>query len=246
MESLVITSPQSGKDVTTSLKIAEVFGKRHDNVVRDIKELSCSPQFNALNFEESSYTNAQNKQLPMFQITKDGFAFLVMGYTGEKAAQFKEQFIAEFNNREAMLKSDEYILMRSQEILQRKMNALQESLQKKEVQIELQEGIIKQQAPKVEYHDTVLQAQGTILSNVIAKEMGMSARTLNKILHDKKVIYKQGDTWVLYQRYQNEGLAKTKTFPYLASDGTTKTNIQLVWTEKGRKFIHDICTEVKV
>ena len=55
--------------------------------------------FRGHNFEPSSYKSKKNKDLPMYYITKDGFSFLVMGYTGAKAGEFKERFINEFNNK---------------------------------------------------------------------------------------------------------------------------------------------------
>jgi len=64
-----------------------VFGKNHAHVLRDIENLSCSQEFRESNFGLSSYVSSQGKQLPMYEITKDGFSFLVMGYTGEKAGQ---------------------------------------------------------------------------------------------------------------------------------------------------------------
>ncbi|MCI8338154.1 MAG: Rha family transcriptional regulator [Lachnospiraceae bacterium] len=90
--------------VVTSLDIAETFGKRHDNVLKDIRVLECSREFRLLNFEESFYMNAQNKRQPMYYITRDGFALLAMGYTGEKAMKFKESYIRQFNVMEKLLK----------------------------------------------------------------------------------------------------------------------------------------------
>lgn len=90
--------------VVTSLDIAETFGKRHDNVLKDIRELECSKEFRLLNFEESSYTNVQNKKQPMYYMTRDGFTLLVMGYTGEKAMKFKESYIRQFSVMEKLLK----------------------------------------------------------------------------------------------------------------------------------------------
>ena len=114
MENLVIQSPQ-GRDVTTSLIVAEVFGKNHKEVLRDIERLSCSEDFRVRNFAHTPYTHPQNGQkYHYYEMTKDGFSFLVMGYTGKKAGEFKEMFINEFNKREMMLKSDDYILARSQ------------------------------------------------------------------------------------------------------------------------------------
>ncbi|EBI9418258.1 Rha family transcriptional regulator [Salmonella enterica] len=92
-----------GKAVTTSVAIAEFFSKRHDNVIQKIKTLECSQNFNALNFKDVTYTDAKGEKRPMYEMTKDGFVFLVMGFTGKKAAAFKEAYIAEFNRMEAEL-----------------------------------------------------------------------------------------------------------------------------------------------
>ena len=67
-----------------SLVVARIFEKRHDNVVRDIKNLDCSEEFRLLNFEESSYINAQGHSQPCFNLTRNGLVFLVMGYRGKK------------------------------------------------------------------------------------------------------------------------------------------------------------------
>lgn len=90
-------------NVVTSLDIAETFEKRHDNVLKDIRELKCSDEFRLLNFEESTYINSQNKKQPMYYLTRDGFTILTMGYGGEKAMKFKEAYIRQFNAMEATL-----------------------------------------------------------------------------------------------------------------------------------------------
>ena len=76
-----------------SLVVAQIFEKRHDNVVRDIRNLDCSEEFRLLNFEESSYINRQGHRQACYNMTRDGFVFLVMGYRGKKAASFKEAYI---------------------------------------------------------------------------------------------------------------------------------------------------------
>lgn len=103
MTELVFKS-DGGVVVTTSLKVAETFGKDHSRVLRDIRELSCSEGFRQGNFAESSYVNNQNKEMPMVVMSKDGFTLLAMGYTGKKAMVFKESYIAAFNEMEAKLK----------------------------------------------------------------------------------------------------------------------------------------------
>lgn len=87
----------------TSLDVAETFGKEHKNVLRDIRELGCSKEFNRLNFEQISYTDSMNRKQEAFAMTRDGFTLLVMGYTGELAMKFKEAYIRQFNAMESAL-----------------------------------------------------------------------------------------------------------------------------------------------
>ena len=82
---------------TTSLRVAEEFGKRHDNVLRDIEKLDCSEDFRLLNFEEILYLDEYGRSQPMVEMTQDGWIFLVMGFTGKKAAEKKEKYIHCFN-----------------------------------------------------------------------------------------------------------------------------------------------------
>lgn len=88
-----------GRWCATSIQIAKHFGKRHDNVLRDIAEIDCSEKFRLLNYEESSYLNEQNKNQPMFLITQDGFAFLAFGFKGKEAARVKEHYIEGYNKK---------------------------------------------------------------------------------------------------------------------------------------------------
>lgn len=89
--------------ITTSLKVAEVFGKRHKNVIQAIMTIDCSEEFRRLNFQPSTYLNRQGKPQPMYEITRDGFALLGMGFTGPRAVKFKEAYIRRFNEMEALL-----------------------------------------------------------------------------------------------------------------------------------------------
>lgn len=94
---------ENGRAVTTSVAVAEFFHKLHKNVIQKIETLECSDEFTELNFQPSEYTDSTGRKLPMYQITKNGFVFLVMGFTGKKAAAFKEAYIAEFDRMEAEL-----------------------------------------------------------------------------------------------------------------------------------------------
>lgn len=94
---------QHREAMTTSLIVAEAFEKQHKNVLASINKMECSDKFRRLNFKPSFHVNEQGKRLPMFNITRDGFSFLAMGFTGKKAATFKEQFIEAFGMMERAL-----------------------------------------------------------------------------------------------------------------------------------------------
>lgn len=96
---------RNGKAFCSSRQVAEEFGKEHYNVLRDIENLDCSPEFNALNFEGVTYKDAKGEKRPEYLMTKDGFTFLVMGYRGKKAARFKEAYIRRFNEMEQFIRS---------------------------------------------------------------------------------------------------------------------------------------------
>lgn len=88
---------------TTSLKVADIFNKQHKDVLRKLESLECSSDFNERNFTLVEYKDAKGENRPMYEMTKDGFMFLVMGFTGAAAAKIKEAYINTFNQMAAML-----------------------------------------------------------------------------------------------------------------------------------------------
>ncbi|MFZ5653188.1 MAG: Rha family transcriptional regulator [Pseudomonadota bacterium] len=87
----------NGHLMVRSLTVAEHFRRSHFNVLRDIRNLDCSEEFRRLNFQKSTYLNKQGREQPMIHLTRDGFIFLVMGYTGREVAQMKERLIPFFD-----------------------------------------------------------------------------------------------------------------------------------------------------
>lgn len=103
-----LVSVHEGQVVTTSLQVAEVFNKPHNDVLKSIRALDCSRELREGNFSRTFYyvdmpNNARRKE-PMYYIGRDGFVFLVMGFTGKIAAKFKEAYIRQFNEMEEMLR----------------------------------------------------------------------------------------------------------------------------------------------
>ena len=87
--------------ITTSLAISNNFNKKHKDVLRAVENLECSQEFRKRNFAPTSYKTSQGKVLTAYEITRDGFVFLCMGFTGAQAAQWKEKYIEAFNRLEA-------------------------------------------------------------------------------------------------------------------------------------------------
>lgn len=94
--------------------------------------------------------------------------------------------------------------------------------------------------PKASYYDVVLNCKDLVAVSVIAKDYGWSANKLNRYLHEKGIQYKQGNVWLLYQKYAERGFTSTKTHNFLKPDGTTHVSVHTYWTQAGRLFIYDL------
>lgn len=97
---------QNGQALTTDLLVAEAFNKRPSSVRRAIKNLTCSDSFRLHNFVQTFHIDQQGKKQPSYQITKDGFVLLVMGFTGKHATDFKIKYIEAFNQMELYLNNN--------------------------------------------------------------------------------------------------------------------------------------------
>lgn len=228
----------NGNDVTTSLIVAQVFGKEHKNVLRDIDELSCSDDFRALNFELSftirELPNGGSKKERYYEMTKDGFSFLVMGYTGAKAGEFKERFINEFNRREALLKDDDYILMRSQQILQKRIEIAEEKIK----QLEQQNAKLQ---PKADFADAAFKAEGKVDIGQAAKILGLpfGRTTLFKKLREVGVFFKERNE--PKQKYIDAGYFEMTLLPPIHRDNHPDILYQKVLCKpKGLAYINHL------
>lgn len=233
---------KNGQPTTSSLKVAEVFEIEHKNVLRDIRDLkedvvknlesSNLSSVDLSMFQEDFYeVSNNNRKYPMFNMNKDGFVLLVMGYTTKRATQFKLQYIAQFN------KMEKFIKQQAQPSLPQDYATALEQLAK---QVRLNESL---QIKVDQLSQPILVEQTELLPNVlysteeIAQEIGYSsARALNQRMYAERVVYysKKDRSWLLYAPYKDRGL----------KDLSTRRKSQL-WTEKGREFIKVRFTENK-
>ncbi|MCT3429429.1 phage antirepressor [Limosilactobacillus fermentum] len=99
---------------------------------------------------------------------------------------------------------------------------------------------IEHDAPSLKYFHDQMRNPGLMTTTEIAKDYGWSARKLNKYLESKGVIYRQGNKWVIYQKYADKGYSQYEPFPYDNNKGV-KNNLK--WTQRGKKFIYDLLAE---
>ncbi|MFZ7756047.1 phage regulatory protein [Bacillus cereus] len=124
----------NGEVVTDSLTIAEIFGKRHDNVISDIKLQMdyAGAEFSLLNFEESTYTNERGRMYPKYNLTEEAFTLVVFGYNTKEAVQTKIRFIQEFKRMKEYIKKQQQVPTDPMSILKLTFEALEG--QKQELQ----------------------------------------------------------------------------------------------------------------
>ncbi len=216
-----------GKVVVSSRDIARVFEKRHDNVIRDIRNIiGNDAKWGLLNFEESNYINEQNHIDPSYLMTRDGFTILVMGYNGDKAMAFKKAYIAAFNEMERSLAPRNY---------KAALLALVAKEEEREA-LEAQNQMLKITADKYEGQTNTV---GLYKTGEIAKELGISARRLNDFLRQSRVQYKPNgsDTWQLYTDYARDHIAATQIVKL--DNGFSMPF--MVWSAKGGFFFFAVC-----
>lgn len=232
---------ENNRPVTDSLMIAEKFEKSHFHVLRDIEELECSEEFRESNFGLSSYRSTQNKELPKYLITQDGFSFLVMGYTGKEAARFKEMYINEFNRmREEINKPQSIMPTNMLEAAERWISELKrnEYLESKNKQLALesaaQQQQLKDQEAPLAIYNLAITAKNTLTMQEVAKAYGTGRTRLYEILREEQLIMK-GST-LPYQRFIDAGYFKVVERPRPSGDTVVMDSATRV-TAKGFDYI---------
>ena len=116
---------------------------------------------------------------------------------------------------------------------------LSRALQIANAKIEERNKQIKELKPKAEYTDTILDSKSLFTVNQIAKDYGMAAKKFNELLHKLKIQYKQGEQWLLYAKYQDEGYVFSTAFPITHSNKQIEVKMTTKWTQKGKKILYD-------
>ena len=229
---------KDGITVVSSRVVSEDFGKRHKEVKDKIEEKISGKSHLSNWFIRNTYMDSMNREQTEYLLTRDGFSFIVMGFTGSKADEFKIKYIEAFNKMEQAL-SRQLPTTYKEALLQ----LVDQVEQNEQLQLtnKVQEQRINELQPKATYYDLVLQNKRTLTVNQIAKDYGMSAIKLNRLLHELGVQYKQGKVWLLYAKHQDKGYTQSHTWV----DDTETSRISTRWTQKGRLFIYELLKNEK-
>jgi len=235
----ITTAKESKQPMITSLDVAEMVGREHRNVMRDIEKVKAD--LGLLNVEhtpyflESTYLHPQNNQnYPMFLLTKKGCELYGNRMTGIDGTGFAVKYIERFNAMEEVLQQPKQPALPTsyKEALQHLLIAVEE---KEAVQKEL--AIV---APKAEALD-VLTGNTDKLYTItqIATNYGMSGIKMNSLLNQLGVQYYRSGNWKLYAKYEGKGYTVTPTGQ--ANNGHTYKSMK--WTNKGEYFLYKLLKE---
>ena len=166
-------------------------------------------------------------------VNEDGLYDTILESRKPQAKLFRKWVTSEV--LPSIRKNGGYMVVRPDEsdeiILARALQIMQATLQRRDEQI----AMLK---PRAEYADHVLDSISCFTVTQIGKELGMTGHDLNVLLCSHKIQYQQSGQYLLYADYARQGLAKNRTHSHRGHDGTLRTHTYLVWTERGRDFIH--------
>ncbi|MBR1449778.1 MAG: phage regulatory protein/antirepressor Ant [Prevotella sp.] len=231
----------------TSLQIAEVTGRQHSHVIRDIRNL-IERGASESNFGLSSYKQRQpnggTKDVPMYELTPKGCLILASGYNVvlrekiiDKLEEYQQQertsmtAIPDFSNPAEAARAW------AEQYEQKMLEAKRADAAEQQVYALSQE--IESMQPKVSYYDTILNNRSTVLTTQIALDYGMSAKAFNKKLFELRIQHKVGDQWILYAPYLPMGYMHSKPVEITHNNGTKSIKYNSEWTQKGRLFLYD-------
>lgn len=236
MEELVFKG-QNDQVLTNSVLVAQKFGKEHQHVLRDIRNLveGMSKIGDTPMFVGTTYVHPQNGQTyPMFVMNRDGFTLLAMGFTGDKALQFKLDYINAFNKMEEELK-------KTFKVPQSFREALLLAAQQQE-EIEKQQARIAEMKPKEEFFDQVTDSKDACDMATVAKvlNMGIGRNKLFMILRNKKVLQENNQP---FQRYVDCGWFRVVESHFSKPNGDICINYKTIVFQKGVAAIRRIVKE---
>lgn len=239
------------KEFMTSLEIAELTGKQHQHVMRDIRSLLrqgvCESNF-GLMLNIKQLPNGGKREYPYYKLTKKGCLILASGYN----AVLREKIINRWEELEKKERGQftipqsysEALLLAANQAKQIEEQQLALEQQKEEL-VKASQEIVElsatttQAKPKTTYFDIMMKNKSTSVITSTAQDYGMSAKAFNKLLFDLGIQHKVAGQWVLYRQYLDKGYVNSEPVSITHSDGTQTVKYISKWTQRGRYFLYE-------
>lgn len=223
--------------VVSSRVVAEQIGKRHGDVINQIRRILTDDNVRSL-IVDNEYRDKKGELRTEYLLTKDGFTLYMFNIQGHQ--DFKMNYINKFNEMEDHIKNQTLKLPTTYKEALLELVAKEEENEKLRLETEISRQRISEMKPKASYYDNILQNKSLVTIGQIAKDYGMSAQALNKLLHDLKVQYKQSGQWLLYSKHHSKGLTHSDTTEIEHKDGSTSVRMHTKWTQNGRLFLYEL------
>ena len=232
------------KETMTSLEIAEVTGKQHAHVMRDIRNLlgqGVDESNFGLMLRTTKLGNGASREDPYYSLTKKGCLILASGYD----ALLREKIINRWEELETKEASTIKVPTTFAEALRlaadqaEKIEAQQKQLEANSKEIVALSGTIATMQPKVTYVDKILASKETVTTTQIAQDYGQSAKAFNILLRNFGIQRKVGGQWILYAKHLPCGYVQSDTIPIEHKDGSSGSVMHTKWTQKGRLFLYE-------
>ena len=235
-------------DVVDSREVAEMIGKSHAHLMRDISGYaqilakSDESKFGLVDFFiPHTYQDAKGETRPCYLLTKKGCDMVANKMTGEKGVLFTAAYVTAFEKMKERLSGP--VLPKDYPSALRALADAEEKRMALEAENERQRQAIADFEPIRQYVDSILESSGIMATSQIAADYGLSARKLNAILNEAGIQRNVNGQWILYKKYMGKGYTKSKTIHFARSDGREDTKMQTYWTQKGRLLIHETLTQ---
>lgn len=242
----VVRITDTGEAMADSRDVAAYFGKEHRRVLQTLRELQCSDDFRQHNFVPFKNKDLAGESTSHVLMTKDGFMFLVLGFTGGRAATFKERYIAQFNAMEAELRARSVDPMKALA----DPAALRGLLLTYSEKVLALEGEVSELRPQADALDRIAQSDGSLCITDAAKTLQVRPKDLFTFLRRNGWIYTRPGTAqeVAYQSRLVSDDLEHKTTTVTRADGSEKTVTQVRVTPRGltklAKLLPPVVTKV--
>lgn len=236
----------------TSLQIAEITGKPHNDVMKAIRKMEPAWQkVQGGNFslmqEEVETNNGGHKMRPYYSLTKEECLYIATKFNDEARAKLIKRWKELEEQHQKPSVPQNYLealksLVKAEE--EKQQLALENKQQQATILTISKENMelgnkITEMLPKVSYYDKILQSNATMTITQIAQDYGMSAVRMNKELESMRIQHKVRGQWILYGQFLTGGYVHSRAVDIIRSDGRHDVKYNTEWTTKGRIFLYD-------